>query len=188
MALCPSRRARPDVGLQCCCPWQWQEEKQEEPRHKQAADWGSDRCSGSGWGPESARQAPAPTAYRPWVVSCSSWVPPQPSNAVRSRNLWSASARGATRPPRMTPPRRGGLARRRSLTPMLLRRRGSWGTETQRRTLRVFSTSPSPSSGERGGRAPQEAVCHVRRQLRDCLPEGSPGSFLGEAGGPESGV
>jgi hypothetical protein len=40
MALCPSRRAYLDGGIQCRCPWQCQEEKQEEPRHKQSADWG----------------------------------------------------------------------------------------------------------------------------------------------------
>jgi hypothetical protein len=52
-----------------------------------------------------------------------------PPNAARSRNSWSASARGATRPPRMTPPRCGDPARRRPLTLMLPRRRGSWGTK-----------------------------------------------------------
>jgi hypothetical protein len=76
IALCPSRRACPDRGLQCRCPWQRQEE-QEEPRHEQAVVWGFGHCGGSGRGPELAQQAPAPTAYRPLVISCSSWGPPQ---------------------------------------------------------------------------------------------------------------
>jgi hypothetical protein len=48
-----------------------------------------------------------------------------PLNAAKSRNSWSASARGATRPPRMTPPHHGGPARRRSLTLRQPRQRGS---------------------------------------------------------------
>jgi hypothetical protein len=67
--------------------------------------------------------------------------------------------------------------------PMQLRWRGSWGTRPQTRTLRVSSTSPTPSLG---GRVLQEVVRHVQRQLEARLPAGrqnpSPRSFLGEAG------
>jgi hypothetical protein len=46
-------------GLQCCCPRRQQEEEQEEPWCKQAADWSSGRCSGSGRGLKPERQASA---------------------------------------------------------------------------------------------------------------------------------
>jgi hypothetical protein len=59
MALRPLKRAHPDGGLQCRCPWRQQEEEQEESWRKQAADWSFNRCSGSGRGPERARQTSA---------------------------------------------------------------------------------------------------------------------------------
>jgi hypothetical protein len=62
MVVGPSRRAHPDGGLQCHCPWRQQEEEQEESQRKQAVDWSSGRCSGSGRGPEPARQTSAPVA------------------------------------------------------------------------------------------------------------------------------
>jgi hypothetical protein len=66
-------------------------------------------------------------------------------SAARSRSSRSASARGVTKPPGTAPPLRGGLARRRSPTPTQPQRRGNWGIKPPTKTLRVSSTSPTPS-------------------------------------------
>jgi hypothetical protein len=63
----------------------------------------------------SARANSVPTLGRVQFMLGPAIVPP---NASRSRNLRSTTARGVSRPPRMTPPHHGGPTWRRSLTPM----------------------------------------------------------------------
>jgi hypothetical protein len=147
MALCPSRRAHPDGGLQCCCcPWRQQEEERTAAQTSRTLELRSlqRQLLGARTRAASVRTSSAATLGHALFILGPATAP---LNAARSRNSWSMSARGANRPLRMTPLRRGGPAWRRPPTPMLLRRKRSWGTKPQRRTLRASSTSPTPSPG-----------------------------------------